>query len=584
MPKTMLRFDQFELDPVRRILSRNGDSIHLRPMGISLLCHLVSERDRVVPKDELLETLWPDGSGTEANLTVTVAAVRKALGERVGAHRILITVPREGYRFVGELQDEAQPGGPNSLPRSIALLPIELIETGDNSTHSCIDDIEPRFAELIRRAIGQHAAALAGVNIVVPELTDLTDEDLDMIATRLGVDGLLVGTLEDGAASVHLELKILDREGRDCWHSRIVHTGAELQTLPLRAARHVVGVLNPDQGRRPRAHRLRANDNSPAWRAFLQARFHFASGDGFPGLHQSLISYQKALELAPDLAPAHAGLAEVLVLLRTAAMLEPTETASRIRTEAALALECDPLLPESHLAMAQVSMILDHNWLGAREHLLTALDFGPDNPWVHSRYAIYLSWRRQFEAALDAIHRAQSLDPFSMRLTAEVAKIHYFSGQPEVAFSILESATARKIDFTVGWINRAWFHLGTGDGDASLAALDEVRAQIESTSIWDVFTGAANGISGRAEQAQAALQSLQARRERGEFIPWQFDGMIQLSLGDFARATECIRLSAEERYGELGLVEADPFWAPIRSWPDYEPLRQRYFARDLSGH
>ena len=577
----MLRFDHFELDPVRRTLSKDGVPIHLRSMGISLLCHLVNEHDRVVPKDELLETLWPDGSGTEANLTVTVAAVRKALGEVVGLHRILITVPREGYRFVGELQDGATPGGPDSLPHRIALLPIEILDTGDDPANSCIDETELPLAELIRLAIGQHAASLAGIHIVVPELADLPAGDFDEIATQLCVEGLLIGTLEDGSASVHLDLKILDRRGRDRWHSRIVHTGAELHTLPLRAARAVISVLNPDRGRRPAAQRLRASDNSRAWRAFLQARFHFASGDGFPGLHRAVVSYQKALDLDENLAPAHAGLAEVLMILRTAGMLEPAETATRIRKGAARAIECDPLLPESHLAMAQVAMILEHDWLAAREHLLSALDFGPEDPWVHSRYAVYLSWRRQFEAALDAIHRAQSLDPFSMRLTAEVARIHYFAGQSEVALSILESATARKVDFATGWINRAWIHLGIGDGDASLAALDGVRAQLESTSIWEVFTGAAHGISGRAELAQDALRALRARRERGEYIPWQFDGLIQLSLGDFARATECIQLSAEERYGELGLVEADPLWAPIRSWPGYEPLRQRYFAKGV---
>jgi len=580
----MHRFGRFELDPLRRTLSKDGVPIQLRPMAISLLCHLVQEQHRVVPKDELLERLWPDGSGTDANLTVTIAAVRKALGEVAGVHRILITVPREGYRFVGEPEDEGEHGPANKLLRRIALLPIELLETGDRSAETCVGEDETELVELIRREIAQHAGSLAGVDVQVPEAADLATGDLDEMARKLRVDGMLIGTLEDGSASVQLELKIVDSDGQDYWHSRIVHTGSELHTLPLRAARAVIGILNPDRGHRPAAQRLRASDYSPAWKAFLQGRFHYSSGDGLPGLHRAVISYQKALELDPDLAPAHAGLADVVMLLRTAAMLEPREAATRIRLGARRALESDPLLPESHLAMAQVRMILDHDWIAAREHLLTALEFGPEDPLVHSRYAVYLSWRRQFEAAVDSVRRAQSLDPFSMRLTAEVAKIHYFAGQAEVALSILESATARKLDFAIGWITRAWIHLGLGDGDGALAALDAVRPQLDSTAIWDVFTGTAHGISGRAELAQVGLESLRARRSRGEHIPWQFDAMVLLSLGDFAAATECIQLSAEEQYGELGLVEADPLWAPLRSWPGYEPIRQRYFAKKLSDN
>ncbi len=578
----MLRFGRFELDPLRRTLSQDGAPIQLRPMAISLLCHLVQERDRVVPKQELLETLWPDGSGTDANLTVTIAAVRKALGEVASVHRIVITVPREGYRFVGELESDGELGALSRMPRRIALLPIELLETGDSAGGSSVGEDETELTELVRREIALHVASLAGVDVEVPEPADLATGDLEDLAAKLHVDGMLIGTLEGDSVSVHLELKIIDHDGKDLWHSQIVHAGSELHTLPLRAARAVVGVMNPDRGHRPAAQRLRASDYSPAWKAFLQGRFHYASGDGIPGLHRALVSYQNALGLDPELAPAHAGLADVLMILRTAAMLDPVETATSIRLEANRAMECDPLLPESHLAMAQVSMILDHDWLTAREHLLTAQDFGPEDPLVHSRYAIYLSWRRQFEAAVDSIRRAQSLDPFSMRLTTEVARIHYFAGQAEVALSILESATARKVDFANGWITRAWIHLGLGDGDASLAALNGVRAQLDTTAIWEVFTGAAHGISGRAERAQEGLQALRTRRARGEYIPWQFDALILLSLGDFVGATDCIRLSAEEQYGELGLVEADPLWAPLRSWPGYEPIRKRYFAKALT--
>jgi tetratricopeptide (TPR) repeat protein len=355
----------------------------------------------------------------------------------------------------------------------------------------------------------------------------------------------------------------------------------ELHTLPLRAARNVIGFLDPDRSRVARRRAAGRSDDSEAWRAYTQGRYQFSSGDGLPALHRAAVAFQQCIDLDPELAAAHAGLAEALMILRTAAIVEPGPTAERIRAAAQSAFRADPLLPESHLVMALVRMVFDHDWKAAREHLMTAQDFGPQNPWVHARYATYLAWRRQFEAALDSIRRAQSLEPLSMRITSEVARIHHFAGQSDVALSILESATSRKLDFATGWLIRCWIHLGMGDGDSALAALQPVRAQIEGTALAHALTGTAHAVCGRAEPAHDALTALQERREKGEYVPAQFEGMIQLTLGDFDGTIEAIHRAAEERYGEFGVIEADPLWAPIRSWPAYEPIRKRYFAKRL---
>jgi DNA-binding winged helix-turn-helix (wHTH) protein/Tfp pilus assembly protein PilF len=573
-----LRFGPFELDPVRRTLSRDGVPISLRPKATTLLCELASRPERVVSKSELLETLWPDGSGNEANLTVTVAAVRKALGEEPGSPRYLITVPREGYRFIGEIRAGEDSGSRTIVPRSLAVLPIEILPPTGPGGRGCLQAGNQDLPDRIREEIAHHLLPLESVHFRTLVAEDLVDLPLHELPQEFDVDSLLVGTLEQGLASVHLDLKMLDRNLNDLWHSRMAHSAQELHTLPLRAARTAVAHLNPDHGRRPSGRRLLTNDTSPAWRAFLQGRFHYRGGEGMGALQQAAISFQRAIEMDPSLAAAHAGLAESLMLLRTAALIDPEESRRKIQAAAASAMEADPLLAESHLAMAGVRMIFDHDWDAGREHLLSALEFGPEDPWVHARYAIFLSWRRQFEAALDSVRRAQSLDPFSMRLTAESAKIHYFAGQAEVALSILESATAHKVDFVLGWLIRTWIHLGQGDGEAALTALESLRDQIEHTALWDAFFGTAHAVNGRPEPALEALARLRERRERGDYVPAQFDGMILLSLGDFEGATQAVLRSAEERYGEFGLVEADPLWAQLRVWPGYDAIRTRHFS------
>lgn len=101
-----IAFGDFELDPRRRVLMRGAEAVPLGAKAFDLLLALIENRDDVVTKEYLLETVWEGQFVEENNLTVHIAAIRKALGERRGEHRYVVTVPGKGYRFVGELHDE----------------------------------------------------------------------------------------------------------------------------------------------------------------------------------------------------------------------------------------------------------------------------------------------------------------------------------------------------------------------------------------------------------------------------------------------------------------------------------------------
>lgn len=96
------RFESFELDPARRELRVAGKVAALQPQVFDLLVYLVENRDRVVPKRELLDSLWPDTVVTEGSLQRAVSLARSALGERGAA--LIQTFPRQGYRFTGEIE------------------------------------------------------------------------------------------------------------------------------------------------------------------------------------------------------------------------------------------------------------------------------------------------------------------------------------------------------------------------------------------------------------------------------------------------------------------------------------------------
>jgi Tol biopolymer transport system component/DNA-binding winged helix-turn-helix (wHTH) protein len=101
--KQVYEFDEFRLDVMKRQLTRAGEVVPLTSKAFDLLLVMVKNGGRDLTKDELLESVWPGQMLEEANLTVNMSAVRKALGEKAAQPRYIVTIPGRGYRFVANL-------------------------------------------------------------------------------------------------------------------------------------------------------------------------------------------------------------------------------------------------------------------------------------------------------------------------------------------------------------------------------------------------------------------------------------------------------------------------------------------------
>jgi TolB-like protein/DNA-binding winged helix-turn-helix (wHTH) protein len=101
-------FGPFTLDLTDRFLLRDNQPVPLPPKTLETLIVLVQHQGRLVTKDELMKTLWPDTFVEEANLNHHVWTLRKALGETAEGDRYIETVPRRGYRFVADVTELPQ--------------------------------------------------------------------------------------------------------------------------------------------------------------------------------------------------------------------------------------------------------------------------------------------------------------------------------------------------------------------------------------------------------------------------------------------------------------------------------------------
>ena len=101
-------FGPFRVAPDKRLLWRGEEQIPLMPKVFDTLLVLLESGGRVLGRDELMDSLWPDTAVEENNLTHNISALRKALGEGLHERRYILTVPGRGYRFVAEVRKVAE--------------------------------------------------------------------------------------------------------------------------------------------------------------------------------------------------------------------------------------------------------------------------------------------------------------------------------------------------------------------------------------------------------------------------------------------------------------------------------------------
>jgi DNA-binding winged helix-turn-helix (wHTH) protein len=102
--KGRYEFAGFRLDVQERLLLRNGAPVSITPKIFDMLLLFLENPNRLLGKEEIMRTVWPDTHIDEATLTRTVSELRKTLGEKAGEANFVQTVPKRGYRFVAPVE------------------------------------------------------------------------------------------------------------------------------------------------------------------------------------------------------------------------------------------------------------------------------------------------------------------------------------------------------------------------------------------------------------------------------------------------------------------------------------------------
>ena len=157
------RFGDFAVDVDQRVLLRAGKPVPLTPKMFDTLLILVENGGRIVRKEELMGRLWPDTFVEEANLSVNIQQLRKALGDRARLPLYIETVARRGYRFIAEVEKvmiDSTPADTRNTRRLETYEPRPGAD-GDGGVRDASPmaggEIEPRVSDDLLKPDGAHA-------------------------------------------------------------------------------------------------------------------------------------------------------------------------------------------------------------------------------------------------------------------------------------------------------------------------------------------------------------------------------------------------------------------------------------------
>jgi TolB-like protein len=304
-PALRYLFEDCILDTDRRELHRGAEVVSIAPQVLDLLAYLISNRERVVSKDDLIAAIWDGRAISDAALTTRLKVVRTAIGDTGEAQRLIKTLPRRGFRFVGTVREEVTAAATIPVEQarpvlvlpdkpSIAVLPFSNLSSDVEQEYFTDGVVEEIITALSRMrwlfVIARNSSfAYKGRSV-----------DVKQVGRELGVRYVLEGSVRQAASRVRITGQLIDAAtSAHLWADRFDGTLDDIFDLQDQVTASVVGAMAPklEQAEIERARR-KPTENLDAYDYFLRgmASTHQLSPDG-------ITRAQKAFAQAVDISP-----------------------------------------------------------------------------------------------------------------------------------------------------------------------------------------------------------------------------------------------------------------------------------------
>jgi TolB-like protein/DNA-binding winged helix-turn-helix (wHTH) protein/Flp pilus assembly protein TadD len=627
-----LRFGVFELDLRAGELRKHGLRIRLQEQPFLVLATLLEHPGEVVTREELQKKLWPADTFVDFDhgLNKTINKIREALGDSAESPRFVETVARRGYRFLAEVKaaDTAPVHSPEpatqphpsaeapeqaglagklathkSVPaplawkisvfvvllvmvslatwklyswrhpshsvRSLAVLPLESL-----SNDASQDYFADGMTDELISDLGQ-ISALRVISRTSVMAYKRARKPLPQIARELNVDAVVEGTVLRSGDQVRITAQLIEGSSdRHLWSQSYEGQVRDTLALQNQVARAIADEIRVNLNSQERAALKNVQVVNPeAYESYLKGRY-FWNKRTADGLKVALAYFNQAIEEDAKYAQAYSGLADTYALLGDwqYAVMTPKEALPKAKAAATRALELDNALGEAHNSLAFCLDGFDWNFADAGKEFRRAIELNPGYATAHHWYAWHLSLLGQYDEAIAEMKKAESLDPLSLVINADLAELFVLAHSYDE--SIRQSRKTIEMDPNFGLAHNhlAQAYLQEHMNDEAVAELQKA-VQLSGDSPTCVANLArAYVASGNRSEAERLLNDLK-KRSNHSYSHASEIAVIYAALGDKNQAMSWVEKGYEERFNPGVLLR--PGFDPLRSEPRFQELVRR---------
>ena len=353
-------FEDYTFDTDRRELHRGAEMVLIAPQVFDLLDYLIRNRERIVTKDDLISAVWNGRIVSEAALTTRLNVARTAIGDSGEKQRLIKTLPRKGFRFVGAVREAQRPAvepagsaayrndtTPSLLPPprlSIVVLPFANL-SGDPEQDYFVDGVTESLTTDLSRIDG---------SFVIGRHTAFTYKgkafDLKQVGRELNVCYALEGSVQRSGNRLRVNVQLVDTEsGNHLWAERFDQSVADLFDMQDAIVARLANTLG-DQLLVAEARRAERSLHPDATDLDFLGRASFVKGQTLESLKEARGFFERALALEPNHVQALVGTA--LVDMAIGNGLLPEDRTARFAVAEATLIKVLSLAPENAAALS----------------------------------------------------------------------------------------------------------------------------------------------------------------------------------------------------------------------------------------
>ena len=486
-----LSFGDYEIDVERRELRRAKAPVHIEPQVFDLLVYLVQNCDRVVSKDDLIASVWGGRIVSDSTLTSRINAARKALGDSGKDQKLIRTIARKGFRFVGAVgaQSDAEPAHTSgSLPDEIHEHSRPALPLPDRPAIAVLPFVnmsgEPEqeyFSDGISEDIITALSKLRWFFVIARNSSFIYKGKavhLKEIAEELGVGYVVEGSVRKGGDRVRITVQLNDvATGSHIWAERYDRDLSDVFALQDEITEAIVAAIEPQlyAAENFRAQR-KPPDSMDAWDLVMRALSHY-----WRVTRQDNVVAQALLEKATAIDPSYGQALGLLAASHTFSAhmgWADMATVVPIAERAALAaIRADSEDPWAHYALGSVCLFT-RRFDNSLAEFEVALRLNPNFSLAQGYYGLTLSYCGRWEEADLAARRALRLsprDPFSAVYYGIAAYAQFVGRNYEEAMRLSREGIRQRGDFVGAHRVLTAAAAMAGQDDVAKSALQELR-------------------------------------------------------------------------------------------------------------